>query len=106
MPKSKKGHDAIWLIVDHITKSALFLPIKEACSLEQLAKLYTKEVISRHGLPLSIVSNWDTRFTSRFWKQFHGDLGTKLEIGKREIGSKELVKSMNGKTDMHFSIFG
>ena len=78
LPRTAKGYDTIWVIVDRLTRSGHFLPIKESYNSEKLAELFIKEVISRHGVPLSIVSDRDTRFTSRFWKKFHDDMGTRL----------------------------
>ncbi|KAI3732298.1 hypothetical protein L1987_63502 [Smallanthus sonchifolius] len=75
-----KGHDTIWVIVDRLTKSVHFLPIRETFSSERLAEVFIKEVVSRHGMPLKIVSDRDIRFTSRFWKIFHEAMGTKLNI--------------------------
>ncbi|GKE57244.1 reverse transcriptase domain-containing protein, partial [Tanacetum coccineum] len=66
LPKTASGHDTIWIIVDHLTKSAHFLPIKEIDSMEKLTRLYLKEVVSRHGVLVSIIS--DNRFTSHFWQ--------------------------------------
>ncbi|KAK1435339.1 hypothetical protein QVD17_01100 [Tagetes erecta] len=80
LPKTTKGFDAIWVIVDRLTKSAHFLPIKECYSSESMAEVYIKEVISRHGVPVTIVSDRDTRFTSRFWRKFQDELGTRLLI--------------------------
>ncbi|KAI3773911.1 hypothetical protein L1987_48450 [Smallanthus sonchifolius] len=71
LPRIAKGNDTIWVIVDRLTKSAHFLPIRETSSSERLAEIFIKEVVSRHGMPLSIVSDRDTRFTSRFWKKFN-----------------------------------
>jgi hypothetical protein len=65
LPKNRKGHDAIWVIVDRLTKSSLFLHIKMGDSVEKLAQLYIKEVVRLHGVPVSIVSDRDPRFTSR-----------------------------------------
>ncbi|KAI3684146.1 hypothetical protein L6452_33365 [Arctium lappa] len=80
LPKTVKGHDAIWVIVDRLTNSAHFLPISEKYSLERLAQLYVNEIVSRHGVPLSIVSDRDTRFTSRFWASFQQEMGTRLNL--------------------------
>ncbi|KAI3775824.1 hypothetical protein L1987_45578 [Smallanthus sonchifolius] len=80
VPKTAKGYDTIWVIVDRLTKSAHFLPIRETYSSERLAEAFIKEIVSRHGVPVSIVSDRDTRFTSRFWKKFHEEMGTKLLI--------------------------
>ena len=65
LPRSRKGHDAIWVIVDRLTKSSLFLPMKMGVSVEKLAQLYIKEVVRLHGVPVSIVSDRDPRFISR-----------------------------------------
>ena len=60
LPKTTKGHDAIWVIVDRLTKSAHFLPIKITYSLEQLADLYVREIVRLHGIPISIISDRDS----------------------------------------------
>ncbi|GKC66140.1 putative reverse transcriptase domain-containing protein [Tanacetum coccineum] len=80
LPKTPRQCDAIWVIVDHLTKSAIFLPIKESMSSEALAELYLREVVARHGVPVSIVSDRDNRFTSRFWQRFQEDLGTRVHF--------------------------
>ncbi|KAI3819526.1 hypothetical protein L1987_13367 [Smallanthus sonchifolius] len=80
LPRIAKGHDTIWVIVDRLTKSAHFLPIRETFSSKSLAKVFINEVVACHGIPLTIVSNRDTRFTSRFWKIFHEVMGTRLNI--------------------------
>lgn len=65
LPRGKKGNDAIWVIVDRLTKFALFLPMRMIDSMDKLAKLYVNEVVRLHGVPVSIVSGKDLRFTSR-----------------------------------------
>ncbi|KAI3680701.1 hypothetical protein L6452_35475 [Arctium lappa] len=80
LPRSPKGHDAIWVIVDRLTKSAHFLPIKETYSLETLARLYIDEIVTRHGVPSSIVSERDARFTSTFWRSLQRELGSQLKL--------------------------
>ncbi|KAJ9555712.1 hypothetical protein OSB04_010326 [Centaurea solstitialis] len=80
LPKTPRKFDAIWVIVDRLTKSAHFLAIRESFTSEQLADLYVKEVVRRHGVPVSIISDRDTRFTSRFWERFHADMGTRLHF--------------------------
>ncbi|KAI3725162.1 hypothetical protein L1987_64940 [Smallanthus sonchifolius] len=77
---TSKGNDTIWVIVDRLTKSAHFLPIRETSSSEKLAEIFIKEIVSRHVMSLSIVSDRDTRFTSRFWKKFNESMGTRLKI--------------------------
>ncbi|XP_071925131.1 transposon Tf2-1 polyprotein [Coffea arabica] len=80
LPRSQKGFDAIWVIVDRLTKSAHFLPVSMTFSLEKLVKLYTEEILRLHGIPVSIVSDRDPRFVSRFWQKFQESLGTKLKF--------------------------
>nr|GEZ68402.1 hypothetical protein [Tanacetum cinerariifolium] len=65
-PKSSQGYDAIWVIVDRLTKSAIFTPIRETDHMDKLARIYLKEVVTRHGIPVSIISDRDLRFASNF----------------------------------------
>ena len=67
LPRTRAGFDAIWVIVDRLTKSAHFLPVRTKFSLDRLAELYINEIVRLHGIPVSIVSDRDPRFTSRFW---------------------------------------
>ena len=80
LPKTTKKNDAIWVVVDRLTKSAHFLPIRWGCTLEHLAKKYVDEIVRLHGVPVSIVSDRDPRFTSRFWESLQRALGTKLHF--------------------------
>ena len=66
LPRSPKGHEAIWVIVDRMTKTTHFIPIKMTYSLDQLAQIYIDKIVSLHGVPASIVSDRDPRFTSKF----------------------------------------
>nr|GEX61344.1 reverse transcriptase domain-containing protein [Tanacetum cinerariifolium] len=63
LPKSSQGYDTIWVIVDRLTKSAIFTPIRETDPMDKLARIYLKEVVTRHGIPVSIISNRDPRET-------------------------------------------
>ncbi|GJS68243.1 putative reverse transcriptase domain-containing protein [Tanacetum coccineum] len=79
--KTENEQDTIWVIVDRLTKSAYFLPMKENYSMERLARQYLKEVVSRHGVPVSIISNRDGRFTSHFLQSLSKKpLGTLLDM--------------------------
>ncbi|GJX72929.1 reverse transcriptase domain-containing protein [Tanacetum coccineum] len=80
LPKSKSGHDAIWVIVDRLTKSAHFQAIREDYSTEKLAKIYVDEIVARHGVPVSIISDRDGRFTSHCWQTVQKALGTRLDM--------------------------
>ena len=80
LPRTSSGNDTIWVIVDCLTKSAHFLPMKETDKMDKLTRLYIKEVVSRHGIPTSIISDRDSKFTSRIWKSLHDALGTRLDM--------------------------
>ena len=69
LPRSSKGHDSIWVIVDRLTKVAHFIPVRTTYRGDQLADLYMSRIICLHGVPKEIVSDRGTQFTSRFWKQ-------------------------------------
>ena len=80
LSKTAKGYDAIWVVVDRLTKSATFLAIWESSLVEKLADVYIREIVARHGVPVSIISDHDVRFTSRFWQKFHEELGIRLHF--------------------------
>nr|GEZ01839.1 reverse transcriptase domain-containing protein [Tanacetum cinerariifolium] len=66
LPKSSQGYDTIWVVVDQITKSAIFTLIRETNPMDKLARIYLKEVVTRHGIPVSIISDRDPGFASNF----------------------------------------
>ncbi|KAJ0755697.1 putative nucleotidyltransferase, Ribonuclease H [Helianthus annuus] len=80
LPRSQRGNDTIWVIVDRLTKSAHFLAIKEKDKFSTLADIYMKEVVSRHGVPTSIISDRDARFTSELWQAMHKSFGSRLDM--------------------------
>ena len=80
LPRTRAGNNAIWLVVDRLTKSAHFLPIKISCPLERLAKMYVKQIVRLHGMSKSIVLDRDPRFTSRFWGALQEAFGTRLRM--------------------------
>ena len=80
LPKTRKKHDAIWVVVDRLTKSAHFLPIRETHSVSELSEIFQQEIVRLHGTPVSIVSDRDPRFTSRFWKSLQDAWGTRLKL--------------------------
>ncbi|GJX03572.1 reverse transcriptase domain-containing protein [Tanacetum coccineum] len=80
LPRSKSGYDTIWVVVDRLTKSAHFLAIREDYSTEKLARIYVDEIVARHGVPVSIISDRDGRFTSRCWQTVQKALGTRLDM--------------------------
>ena len=78
--RSKDGYNSIWLIVDMLTKSAHFLPVKVNYSMAKLARLYIKKIMFLYGVPISIISNRGSVFTSRFWQKLQEAMGTRLDF--------------------------
>ena len=79
-PLTQQKHDSVRVIVDKLTKSAHFIPVRIDYSMDRLAELYVDEIVQLHGVPLSIVSDRDPRFTSRFLKELQSSLGTRLNF--------------------------
>ncbi|XP_070036773.1 uncharacterized protein [Nicotiana tomentosiformis] len=79
LPHTPRRYDSIWVIIDRLTKSAQFLPVRTTYSAEDYAKLYIREIVCLHGVPLSIISDRGAQFTAYFWKSFHKGLGTQAE---------------------------
>ena len=79
-PKTQKGHDAIFVVIDRLSKFAHFLPIRESITASQLADLYVSRVISLHGVPLEINFDRGRLFTSRLWQSFQNAMGTHLSF--------------------------
>ncbi|GKE29400.1 putative reverse transcriptase domain-containing protein [Tanacetum coccineum] len=94
LPKTLNGHDTIWVIVDRLTKSAHFNPTRETYSMETLTRLYIKEIVSRHGVPISIISDRDSHFTSRLWQS----LQSALDFGKGWERHLPLVEFSNNNS--------
>nr|GFC85587.1 putative reverse transcriptase domain-containing protein [Tanacetum cinerariifolium] len=80
LPKSSQGYDTIWVIIDRLTKSEIFTPIRETDLMDKLARIYLKEVITRHEIPVSIISDRDSRFASNFWRSLRNALGNRLDM--------------------------
>ncbi|GJU43613.1 putative reverse transcriptase domain-containing protein [Tanacetum coccineum] len=92
LPKSSQGYDTIWVIIDRLTKSAIFIPMRETgthggnkksgrkCPPPPITTPYLKEVVTRHGIPVSIICDRDPRFASNFWRSLQKALGTSLDM--------------------------
>src|ERR1051325_1040388 len=80
LPNTQRGHDAIWVIVDRLTKSTHFIPINITYPVSKLVEIYTHVIVRLHGVPSSVVSDRDPRFTSEFWKSLQEALGSKLRL--------------------------
>ena len=80
LPKTRQNHDSAWVIVDRLTKAAHFVPVNMTYTMDKLAELYVQNIVRLHGVPKSIVSDRDSRFTSKFWGSLQTALGTKLKF--------------------------
>ena len=80
LPRTQQKHDTVWVIVDRLTKSAHFLAMRMTFSLERFCRLYIREIVRLHGVPVSIVLDRDPRFTVHFWKSFQKAMGTRLTM--------------------------
>nr|GEW69576.1 reverse transcriptase domain-containing protein [Tanacetum cinerariifolium] len=97
--KTSNGHDTVWVIVDRLTKLAHFIPTQETNSIETLTRLYIKEIVSQHGVPISIILDRDSHFTSRFWQSLKSALGTQLDMSttyhpKTDGQSKRTIQTL------------
>nr|GEW01926.1 putative reverse transcriptase domain-containing protein [Tanacetum cinerariifolium] len=117
---TSSGHDIIGVIVDRLTKSAHFLPMREDYKMDRLARLYMNEIVARHGVPISIISDRGSRFTSRFWQSMQEAVGTRLDMstvyhpqtdGQSERTNQTLkhmlracVLDFEGSWDVHLSL--
>nr|GFA20754.1 reverse transcriptase domain-containing protein [Tanacetum cinerariifolium] len=100
--KSPQGYDTIWVIVDRLTKSAIFAPMREIDPLEKLEKLYLKEVVARHGIPVSVICDRDPRFASKFWTTLQKALDLKRKPMEFKVGDKVMLKVLPWKGVVRF----
>ncbi|GKE52010.1 putative reverse transcriptase domain-containing protein [Tanacetum coccineum] len=99
LPKTSQGYDTIWVIVDRLTKSAIFTPMRETDPMDKLARIYLKEVVTRHGIPVSIICDRSPRFASNFWRSLQNALGTNLDMStayhpQRDGQSKRTIQTL------------
>lgn len=80
LPRTRRGNESIWVIVDRLTKASHFIPVKSTRSASSLSEIYMREIFRLYGVPLSIVCDRDPIFTSQFWKAFQEFLGTHLSL--------------------------
>ncbi|EXC31837.1 Transposon Ty3-I Gag-Pol polyprotein [Morus notabilis] len=80
LPRTQEGYDAVWVVVDRLTKTAHFIPIRADYKVPKLCRLYIERIVTLHGVPVSIVSDRDAQFTSKFWKGLQNALGTELRF--------------------------
>ncbi|GKB68238.1 reverse transcriptase domain-containing protein [Tanacetum coccineum] len=92
LPKSSQACDTIWMTIDQLTKSAIFVPMRETDPMEKLARMYLKEVVTRHGIPILIICDHDPRFASNFWRS----------LQKALVGDSVILKVLPWKGVVHF----
>ena len=80
LPKTLKGNDSIWVIVDRLIKVGHFIPVRTKYSGDKLARLYVDNIVKLHGVLSWIVSDQGTQFTFKFWKRLHEAMGIKLDF--------------------------
>ncbi|GJX58699.1 putative reverse transcriptase domain-containing protein [Tanacetum coccineum] len=100
LPKSSQGYDTIWVIVDRLTKSAIFVPMKETNPMEKLARMYLKDVVTRHEIPVLIICDRDPRFASNFWRSLQKALGINFDMStayhpQTDGQSKRTIQTLN-----------
>ena len=79
-PRTQQRHDAVWVIVNRLTKSTHFLDVWMTFALERFCRLYIREIVRLHVVPVSIISDRDPRFIAHFWKSFQKAMGTRLTM--------------------------
>nr|GEX58150.1 putative reverse transcriptase domain-containing protein [Tanacetum cinerariifolium] len=94
LPRTPSGYDSIWVIVDHLTKSAHFLPKKKTKNIKKLAQLYLKEIVYRHGVPVSIISNRYSDMVMLKVSPWKGVIcfGKRGKLSPRYIGPFEIIE--------------
>ncbi|CAN6567554.1 unnamed protein product [Malus baccata var. baccata] len=104
LPRTQNGFDCVWVIVDRLTKSAHFIPVREKYSLNKLAKLFITKIVKYHGVPVNIISDRDPRFTSKFWVAFQEALGTRLlyNTAYHPQTDGQLERTIQTLEDIHF----
>jgi len=111
LPITASRKNAIWVIVDRLTKSAPFVPIHDSWAVDRLTQLYVKEIVRLHGVPRDIISDGDFLFQACFWKALQKSFGTKLQFSSayrpKTDGQTErvnqIVEDMPRACDSRFS---
>ena len=100
-PRTSQGHDEVWVIMDRLTKSVHFLAVRMTFTLEEFYRLYIQDIFRLHGVPVSIVSDRDPRFTALFWESFQRTMGTHLMLNtafhpQMDTQSERTIQTLRG----------
>ncbi|GJU87908.1 putative reverse transcriptase domain-containing protein [Tanacetum coccineum] len=109
VPRTPRGYDTIWVIVDRLTKSAHFLPMKKTDTMEKLTQLYLKEVVCKHGVPISIILDRDSHFMSILWKSLQKAMGMNLDMStayhpQTDGQSERTIQTLKDSITLHVLI--
>ncbi|XP_060182527.1 uncharacterized protein LOC132612230 [Lycium barbarum] len=80
LPRTLRRHNSVWVITNRLTKSTHFIPVQTTFTAERLARIYVREIVQLHGVPVSIISERGSQFTTQFWRSFQKALGTTIEL--------------------------
>ena len=110
LPKTRHGHDYVYVVVDRFSKMAIFIPYKKTISSQETTNLFFRHVWVHFGMPTSIISNRDTRFLSHFWTTLRGMMDARLKRsttfhpqmdGQTEVVNRTLVHLLWGYNQKH-----
>ncbi|MCO5577957.1 hypothetical protein L7F22_031794 [Adiantum nelumboides] len=98
LPRTQNGHDGIWTFIDRFSKQAHFVPVKKTAKPDHLARLFVAQIFRLHGMPETIVSDRDPRFTSLFFKAIWANIGMRLQFSSsfhpQTDGQSEIANSV------------
>ncbi|WVZ52834.1 hypothetical protein U9M48_003854, partial [Paspalum notatum var. saurae] len=109
LPRTQKGYNLIWVVVDRLTKVAHFISVNTTYSGARLAELYISRIVCLHGVPKRIISDRGSQFTSRFWEQLHDSLDSKLRFstayhpqtdGEKQVFGPDLIRDAEQQIKM------
>ncbi|GJR21912.1 putative reverse transcriptase domain-containing protein [Tanacetum coccineum] len=104
LPKLSQGYETIWVIVDRLTKSTMIVPMRETDPMEKLVRMYLKEVVTRHGIPVSIICDHDPRFASNFCRSLQKALEIVKETTEKVIQIKQRMQAARDRQKIYANL--